>query len=172
VWVSDQSPPKNSPQIVVKVSPDGSQFTSYPCGDGPAGLAVDQAGNMWIANYYGNSVSELTGSGTDLSNGGYTGGGIDHPLGIAIDGAGNVWVSNYRSSYITELAGAKSATPGAALSPSNGFGIDTDLLEAYAIAVDASGDVWISNFATNTLTQFVGAAAPVKTPLSGLPALP
>ena len=127
---------------------------------------------MWIANYYGNSVSELTSSGTDLSKGGYTGGGVDHPQGIAIDGAGNVWVANYRSSYLTELAGASAATPGAFLSPSSGLGGDANLLEAYAIAVDASGNLWISNFGSNILTQFVGLASPVRTPLIGPPVAP
>ena len=34
-------------------------------GDGPAGLAIDQLGNMWVANYYGNSVSEISSSGVD-----------------------------------------------------------------------------------------------------------
>jgi len=174
VWVADQSPPKGSPQIVVKVSSDGSQFTSYPSGDGPSGLAIDQVGNVWIANYYGNSVSELTSSGNDLSKGGYSGGGVDHPQGIAIDGAGNVWVASYRGvpTVMSELAGASAATPGAFLSPAGGLGTDANLLEAYAIAVDASGNVWISNFGSNILTQFVGLAPPVRTPLIGPPAAP
>jgi len=174
VWVADQSPPKGSPQIVVKVSSDGSQFTSYPSGDGPSGLAIDQVGNVWIANYYGNSVSELTSSGSDLSKGGYSGGGVDHPQGIAIDGAGNVWVASYRGvpTVMSELAGASAATPGAFLSPAGGLGTDANLLEAYAIAVDASGNVWISNFGSNILTQFVGLAPPVRTPLIGPPAAP
>jgi hypothetical protein len=177
VWVSDSTQPQGSPNLVVKVSPDGSQFTGYPCGDGPAGLAIDQLGNVWIANYYGNSVSELTGSGADLSNGGYTGGGVYHPNAVAIDGAGNVWVANYRRPYLTELAGASTANPGTALSPSSGLGNDAQLLEAYAIAVDASGNVWISNSGapsqgTYFLTQFVGLAPPVRTPLIGPPAAP
>jgi streptogramin lyase len=172
VWVADQSPPGGLVSIVVKVSSDGSQFTSYPTGDGPSGLAIDQLGNVWVANYYGNSVSELTCSGADLSHGGYTGGGIDHPQGIAIDGAGNVWVANYRTPFLTELAGANAATPGAALSPSSGLGTDANLLEAYKVAVDASGNLWISNFGSNILTQFVGLAPPVGTPQVGLPVAP
>jgi streptogramin lyase len=174
VWVADQSPPPNSPEVVTKVSPDGARFTNYPSGDGPSGLAIDQLGNVWIANYYGNSVSELTGSGADLSKGGYTGGSIDHPQGIAIDGAGNVWVASYRGAptVVTELAGASAATPGAFISPSSGLGADAKLLEAYALAVDASGNLWISNFGSNVLTQFVGLAAPVRTPLIGPPAAP
>jgi streptogramin lyase len=172
VWVADQSPPSGITSAVIKVSPDGTQFNNYPSGDGPAGIAIDQLGNVWIANYYGNSVSELASSGTDLSKGGYTGGGLNHPQGIAIDGAGNVWVANYRSPYLTELAGANAATPGAFLSPSGGLGTDANLLEAYKIAVDASGNLWISNFGSNILTEFIGMAVPVRTPQIGLPAAP
>ena len=52
--------------------------------------------------------------------------------------------------------------PGAALSPAAGLGTDAGLLEAYAIAIDASGNLWISNQGNNTITRFIGLAAPVK----------
>lgn len=167
VWVANQGA-----TTVTQVAPDGSQFNSYVSGDGPSGLAIDQLGNVWTANYFGNSISEIACSGTLLSSGGFTGGGVDHPQGIAIDGAGQVWIANYRAGYLTELAGASSASPGAALSPAAGLGGDAGLLEAYAVAVDASGNVWVSNFGSNTLTEFVGVAGPVKTPLIGLPEAP
>ena len=166
VWVVNQSGAS-----VTKVSQDGSQFTNFACCDGPSNLAFDKLGNLWVTNYYGNSISEISSAGTVVSNG-YIGGGLNHPQGVAIDGAGNVWIANFRSVSITELAGAGTATPGAALSPAGGLGADAAMLEAYAIAVDASGNLWISNFGSNTLTQFVGAAAPVKTPLLGLPVAP
>jgi hypothetical protein len=177
-WVADQSAPPLGSWVVTKVSPDGSQFTNYPCGWGPAGLAIDQLGNIWVANYYGNSISEISSSGVVLANGSYAGGGIDHPQGIAVDGAGNVWISSYRSppgfsSALTELAGASNtAVPGTVLSPAAGLGLDAGLVEPFAVAVDASGNLWISNFATSTLTEFIGLAAPVRTPLIGPPAAP
>jgi DNA-binding beta-propeller fold protein YncE len=46
------------------------------------------------------------------------------------------------------------------------------MLEAYGIAVDASGNLWVTNFGDDTLTEFVGIAAPVKTPLLGPPQAP
>ena len=42
----------------------------------------------------------------------------------------------------------------------------------YAIAIDPSGNLWISNFGSNLLTEFVGLASPVKTPLITLPVTP
>ena len=166
-WLANQSA-----TTVTRVARDGSLFTSYACCDGASGLAIDQLQNVWVANYYGNSISEISSAGVVISNGAYTNGGIDHPQGIAIDGAGDLWVANFRAAYLTELAGASSSAPGAALSGAGGLGADAALLEAYAIAVDASGNVWVSNFGSNTLTEFIGVASPVRTPAIGLPAAP
>jgi len=167
IWVGNQGG-----TAVTKVSSDGSQFTAYSCCDDPSALAFDQYGNLWIANYYGDSVSEITAAGTVASSGGYVGGGLDHPQGIAIDGAGNVWVANFRAKALSELAGASATVPGAALSPSGGFGSSANLIEAFALAVDSSGNIWVSNFGSNILTEYVGLASPVRTPLLGLPAAP
>jgi hypothetical protein len=76
-------------------------------------------------------------------------------------------VVNYRGPALTELAGSSAAKPGAVLSPSAGWGTDAGLLEAYAAAIDGSGNLWVSNLGANTVTEFVGLAAPVKTPLLG-----
>ncbi len=46
------------------------------------------------------------------------------------------------------------------------------MLEAFALAIDASGNLWVTNFGNDTLTEFVGLATPVKTPLLGPPQAP
>jgi streptogramin lyase len=167
-WVANQSG-----TTVTKVSNDGKIFTNYDCCNGASGIAIDQGNNVWVANYYGSSVSLISNAGSVISNGTYTGaGGINHPQGIAVDGAGNVWVANYRAAYLSELTGSTSAAPGTSLTPATGYGTDAQLLEAYALAVDASGSVWVSNFGSNTVTKFLGLATPVKTPLSGVAQAP
>ena len=161
-----------SSNAVTRVARDGSTFTNFVVGDGPSGLAVDSSNNVWTANYYGSSVGLLSAAGKVLSSGGFTGGGLNHPQGIAVDGAGTAWVTNYRAPGITALAGASASVPGAPLSPANGFGADAGLLEAFAVAIDSGGSLWVSNFGSNTVTQFVGMAAPVKTPVLGPVAKP
>ena len=166
-WIANQSG-----NTVTKVSPDGLSFTNYICCTGASGLAIDQGNNVWVANFYGDSVSLISSSGVVTSSG-YTGNGaLVRPQGIAVDGAGNVWVANYRQHYLVELAGANSPAVGKSLSPATGLGGDAGLLEAYALAVDASGNIWVSNQGNNTMTKYVGLAAPVKTPLSALPKTP
>jgi streptogramin lyase len=165
-WIGNQSG-----NTVTKVAPDGSSFTNYVSGEGPTGIAVDQNDNLWIANYYDNNVAYVTNSGG--LNGTFTAlGAIERPQGIAVDGSGSVWVANYREPYLNELAGAGTTAPGTSLSPAAGIGGDAGLLEAYALAIDASGDIWVTNQGNSTLTKFIGLATPVKTPLSGLPQQP
>jgi len=167
-WIANQSG-----TAVTKVSPAGTDFTNYECCKGASGLAIDQGNNVWVANFYGDSVSLISSAGTVVSNGGFTGlGSMNRPQGLAIDGNGSVWVANYRQPYLTELAGALASTPGKLLSPVTGLGADAKLLEAYALAVDASGNIWVSNQGSNTVTKFIGLAAPVKTPLSATPKAP
>lgn len=79
---------------------------------GPAAIAPDRAGNIWVTNYGGNSLSELQGSdgsspGAPLSGiSGFTGTGLDAPNGIAIDPSGNVWVANFDGDSVSEFIGA------------------------------------------------------------------
>ena len=167
-WVANQA----GLLPVTKISPDGSTVTNYNCDcNGASGIATDQNGNVWIANYYGNSISEVTTSGTLVLDAA-TGGGVDHPQGIAVDGAGTVWIANYLSNSIAELRGATSSSPGTFSSPSTGFGTDAAILQPYSLAIDGSGSVWVSNFGNSTLTEFIGIAVPVKTPLAGPPQQP
>jgi hypothetical protein len=46
------------------------------------------------------------------------------------------------------------------------------MLEPYALAVDASGNIWISNEAGNNLVMFFGMAAPTRTPRPPVPVAP
>jgi streptogramin lyase len=162
VWVSNEGG-----TTVTRVTQDGSQFTSYNCCNGPEGLAIDQSGNVWVPNFDGDSISEISSSGVVLSNGGYTSASLVDPDDIAIDGAGTVWICNYRGPSLTELAGSTASVPGTVLSPAGGLGSDAGLLEAYSLAIDASGNLWVSNKGSNTLTQFIGLSAPVRTPQIG-----
>jgi streptogramin lyase len=136
----------------------------------PWGIAVDANGNVWVADSSSTEsrISLFGAGGTAISSSlGYTGGGLDVPEGIAIDGAGNVWVANrgstatsapYPDSSISEFNSA-----GTALSPSTGYQAGLNI--SLSLAIDGSGNVWTTNSNLNTVTEFVGAASPVVTPI-------
>jgi sugar lactone lactonase YvrE len=144
----------------------GVPYDSSQGGIGP--IAVDASGNVW-AGYSTTSsgVLEFSNSGTLSLNSPMTGGGLNgNPERIAIDGTGNVWVS---TSGIVELSNA-----GAILSGSNGFLGPSNVGGPNGIAVDGSGDVWVVNSGysrsgttyPNGVSEFIGAASPVVTPLA------
>jgi streptogramin lyase len=136
----------------------------------PWGIAVDANGNVWAANSGtgANSISLFGAGGSAISSStGYTGGGLNVPHAIAVDGAGNVWVANrgstatsapYPDSSISEFSPA-----GVAISPSTGYQAGLNI--SLSLAVDGSGNVWTTNSNLNTVTEFVGAASPVVTPI-------
>ena len=164
-WVGD-----SEDATVTAVTPAG-QLTSYSCCDGLEGMAYDATGHLWVGNYYGDSLSQVSSSGVALVTS--TGdGGLSHPHGIAVDGTGTVWVANYRAPGLFQFAGSAANSPGNTISPATGWAPDAAFSEAYSVAIDASGNLWVSNFGSNILTEVVGLAAPVKTPLIGPPQAP
>jgi sugar lactone lactonase YvrE len=143
----------------------GSPFTGGL--DSPSGIAIDHSNDAWVPNASSGSVSELKSSGTPASGSPFSG-SFSNPGGVAIDGAGNVWVANLLGESVAELSNT-----GAILSGANGFGYtDGSVVEPDAIAIDSSGNVWIGNLGGNgaasngSITELVGAATPVVTPLA------
>jgi streptogramin lyase len=154
------------------------------CGQTDA-VAVDSEGMVWLADTQNSSstggesgaVTVLASDGT-ITHDFIATGGITIPSHIAIDAAQNVWISNLHtnvrgaSESISELAGSNSSNPGAALSPSTGYGLDANLGLPYGLAVDPSGNIWVSNTPNNSLVMFFGMAAPTKTPQPPTPQAP
>ena len=86
-------------------SGDGGAATSAELAF-PAGVAVDGAGNLYIADYGNQRIRKVTPGGTITTvagngNGGYSGDGgpatsaeLAHPYGVAVDGAGNLYIAD------------------------------------------------------------------------------
>ena len=63
----------------------------------PGSLAIDSAGNILVANYFGGVVSEFSPAGVPEPATGIAGTGLEQSYSITIDGSDNVWVTNYQS---------------------------------------------------------------------------
>jgi len=140
--------------------------------DVPQAIAIDQNGDVWAANFFGDSVSVFNGSGAPLKTTAISGGGLQAPGGIAIDGAGNAWVTNFRGASLSEFASLGASAGGAPLSPATSGFTGAGLAQPFSAAIDSSGNIWIANFGNNSVTEFIGIAAPVRTPLIGTPQSP
>jgi hypothetical protein len=151
VWVV------NGNQTLSKLSNSGaavSPTTGYA--GGGAGIAIDSAGNVWSGTPSGASVAEFAKSGT--LTGTYPGAGISSPAGLAISGA-YVWIANANNTL------SLLQSDGTAVSPAGGFS-GGGLNVPAALAIDGSGNVWVANSGDSSLTEFLGAADPVVTPLA------
>jgi len=167
VWLANQGD-----TTVSHFDLNGNLLARVNCCNGANGIATDAFGNAWVANYYGQSVSEVSNANALLIAGDKQG-GIAYPSSVAIDAAQNVWVANFRGASFSEIAGNNNTLPaGTGISPANGFGHDTLLVDPFGIAIDASGNIWLSSFNGNSLTMFFGAAAPTATPTLPLPTAP
>lgn len=136
----------------------------------------------------GGSLSLMGANGVPVTrgrDGAFKGGGLTVPWGIAVDGDDNVWVSNFFGRRISQFCGVaeQGCRPGGQvgepISPKgNGYFFD-GLVRSTAVQIDPSGNVWATNnwkivpIPTNPggyeIIAFVGAAAPLKTPLIGPP---
>ena len=126
----------------------------------PLGVAVDQAGNVWVANLGNSSVSAFTNTGAAISGStGYTAGGIAVPYALAIDQSGNVWIPNASTNTVTELN--SSGTSGTNFS---GNGLSTPK----GIAIDATGNVFVANSTGSGVSGFTSAGSSIAgSPFTG-----
>jgi len=126
----------------------------------PQGIALDSNNNAYVAANFIAGVSGFNSSGSALTSSPLTGGGLSAPTGIAIDGAGSLWIANANTAgSVSKLAAGLSG----AISPSAGYGA---LNTPVAVAVDGSGNVWTANAGDSTVSEFVGLATPVSTPIA------
>jgi hypothetical protein len=166
----------NSADNMVKLSSTGTLLVQPVLSSVVLGVAADASGNIWVVD--GTSVVKFSNAGATLGT--FATGGIGGASSVAIDGAGNVWVANFSPSTTspTHVSAVEFSNSGTALSGANGFGFTTgtSLATFYEnlLAVDGSGDVWLGgNGSTNSVTELIGTAAPVITPIAaGLPVTP
>ena len=139
VWIPNA--PGGAPSSVTELSSNGailSGANGYVGGglNAPVGLAIDPAGNAWVAG--AGNVVKFSSSGSVLSGtNGYTGGGLNTPVAIVLDGQGNAWVSDIGSQSVIKLdnggnilSGASGFSPGTGISPEG-------------LGVDVAGNVWM-----------------------------
>jgi len=141
----------------------------------PDGVAIDSSGNKWFEDYYGSNnvgyyLTELTGSGSGFVDNTYSTGleALFQYNGIAIDGSGHVFVTTYGSGTNANYSNwiGEFSSGGALLTPVGGFHDATSGCEdATGMAIDGSGNVWVTCGSPSTVMQFIGLATPVVTPL-------
>ena len=142
----------------------GGPFATGILNPGP--VAFDATGDVWTLNGNAN-LGVLTSFGSLVSGAPYNTGSSSNASNFALDGLGNAWIvtrtpapgsSPYPFSY--QIAAVSNS--GNLLSGPSGYALDNTVQQVTAIAVDGSGNVWLDT--SGSLTELIGAAAPVVTP--------
>ena len=166
-----------TPGIIDTVAGNG---TSGFSGDGgaavdaqlssPSNLAVDSAGNLYIADYGNNRIRKVDANGiitTVVGNGtaGYSGDGgpasaaeLSIPTAVAVDSVGNLYIADFgngvirkvdTNGIITTVAGGGGVTDG---STDGGSALGARI-SAYDVNVDAAGNLYIIGYDGNTVRK-------------------
>ncbi len=151
---------------------DGGPATSSACKlNEPTGVAVDGAGNIYIADNSNNRVRKINTSGiisTIAGIGlpyGYTGDGgpasiakLYYPKGIAADNAGNVYICDWNNNAIRKIntSGIINTIAGTGVAGFTGDGmaaVSTQLNQPTGVAVRYDGDVFIADNFNNRVRR-------------------
>ncbi len=158
----------------------------------PIGLAVDNMGNVYVADSYNNTIRMVTQDGvvtTLAGNAAYYGTNdgtgsaaeFDYPKGVAVDIAGNVYVADSYNGTIrkltptgtnwvvTTLAGFPQFKPNGAPAggTNDGIGSAARFNFPQGVAVDSSGNVYVGDSDNNTIRKVTPEG--VVTTIAGSP---
>lgn len=131
----------------------------------PADVAVDAAGNLYVADYWNDRIQKITPAGvvSTLAGTGNIGSingigklaSFNGPTGVAVDGSGNVYVADSGNNLIRKI------TPDGTVSTLAGtvVAVDTSNTVTSAplfsgpsgVAVDASGNVYVADAGNNRI---------------------
>jgi serine/threonine protein kinase, bacterial len=123
----------------------------------PQGLAVDNAGAVYVADF-NNRVVKLTAGSTSQTVLPFT--GLNYPEGVAVDGQGSIYVADRGNNRVLKLpAGATSQT----VLPFTG------LKNPDGVAVDTAGNVYVTDTDNNRVLMLAaGSTAQTVLPFAGV----
>ncbi len=152
----------------------------------PAGVAGDQFGNVYVADFLNNVIRKIdvygtittafgTGFGAGLAYGAYSGDGgqasaaeLYTPTDIVFDPAGNCYISDYGNMVVRKIdmtTGIITTVAGSNYSGFSGDGgpaTNAEIYFAWAIAVDGSGNLYIAD-SHNNVVRKVNSAGYIST---------
>lgn len=176
--------------IITKIAGNGSAGYS---GDGgpataaglakPKGLAVDTAGNIYVADYDDNRVRKINKAGIittvagngykeDIGFGGFYGDGgpatdaeLSGPTGVAVDGAGNVFIADYNNHCVRKVdtSGIITTIAGTAVNDYSGDGgpaTAAKFASTAGLTFDAAGNLYICDPVNNRVRKVDKAGVP------------
>ena len=131
----------------------------------PSAVAVDAAGNVYVADYQsgGASIYKLSLTANTLQTQTTVATGLSNPVSLAVDGAGNIYAADQGAHAVLKFAPGLSAGVYAY--------VNSTLLSSVtpvAVAVDAAGDVYVQDMASVSVLEIPVSGPSTATVLTGL----
>ncbi|HLH41274.1 MAG TPA: hypothetical protein VKX39_19150 [Bryobacteraceae bacterium] len=133
----------------------------------PRGLAMDQSGNLYIADTANNVIRKVDTSGTITTvagnnNAGFAGDGgsatsasLSGPTDVAVDSSGNLWIADTGNQRIREVSGGTIKTVAGGGSDQSGAGLGTseNIAAPGGVAVEPGGTILFSDSSHNRVLR-------------------
>jgi len=140
--------------------------------DQPFSVALDPFGNLYVADRYNHKIRKIilaTGAVSTVAGSGTAGfadntgalASFNYPTGIISDASGNIYVTDYHNNRIRKVspAGVVTTLAGTATAGSaNGIGTATTFNYPFAIAVDASGYLYVGDLNADLIRKVASTA--------------
>jgi hypothetical protein len=120
----------------------------------PSGVAVDAAGDVFVADTRNHAVKEILAvNGSIPANPtiNILGSGFNTPFGVAVDAAGDVFVADALNNAVNEMVAVNGSIPASPTIRTLGSGF----LSPNGVAVDAAGDVFVVDGIHNEVKEIV-----------------
>ncbi len=148
----------------------------------PQGVAVDSAGNLYIADTYNNRIRKVSNGiiGTVAGNGspGFSGDGgpatsasLYEPVGVAVDAEGNLYIADTANNRIRKVSGGTITTVAgngkAAFAGDGGLATAASLSHPAQVAVDSAGNLYICDQNNSRIREVLASPPAVGVVVSG-----
>ena len=148
--------------------------------DSPYGVAVDSAGNVYVADTNNNTIRRITSAGVVSTLAGTAGvageldgtgsaARFDAPEGLSVDGSGNLYVADANGKTIRKVtpAGVVTTIAGMAgtIGTTDGTGSAARFTTPVDTAMDSSGNLYVTDYGAGTIRKIAPGA--VVTTLAG-----
>jgi len=129
------------------------------------GCNFDHQGNLWVVDGEKDSINELSkaqlaaGSGEVTPNIVITSADLGSPNFVTFDHAGNAWLDSGFGGQLVEFSASQLSSGGSKLATVllSDDGSGTSLDGTGEIAFDKNGNLWVSNYSSNTVVEYAKA---------------